>query len=420
MSSLIGSDAPSWHRHRHYPLLRLVVALVIAAIGNVGMYIVVVVLPDVQAQFGIARTGASLPFTCTMLGFGLGGVAMGPLVDRYRITRPVLLGAAFLGVGMFLASQSDSVVLFGVASFLIGIGCSANFAPLVADISLWFDRRRGIAVALVASGNYLSGAIWPPIIQAMVVDHGWRFAYQFCAVFCVVAVAALAALLRPVPPVLAVDVATTPAQAKAARIAADADRPLGMHPNMLQALLILAGISCCVAMSMPQVHIVALCADLGYGTARGAQMLSVMLACGIVSRLIFGWISDYIGGAATLFISASLQAVALALFLPNQSLDILFVVSALFGLFQGGIVPSYALIVRQYFRPEQAATRVGLAIAATLVGMAIGGWASGAIFDWTSSYDAAFVHGIAWNLITVFIAGMLIVLHRSRYGTVLA
>ncbi|MDF3074866.1 MAG: transporter [Alphaproteobacteria bacterium] len=420
MSHLTVSDAPAWHRHRHYPILRLITSLAIATVGNVGMYIVVVVLPDVQAQFGIARTGASLPFTWTMIGFGLGGVAMGPLVDRYRITRPVMLGAVFLGSGMFLASQADSVIVFGIASFLIGIGCSANFAPLVADISLWFDRRRGIAVALVASGNYLSGAIWPPIIQAMVADHGWQFAYQFCAVFCFVLVCALSLLLRPVPPILAVHATPTAAQAQAARITADADRPLGMHPNVLQGLLLLAGISCCVAMSMPQVHIVALCADLGYGTARGAQMLSVMLACGIVSRLVFGWISDYIGGAATLFLSASLQAVALALFLPNQSLDILFVVSALFGLFQGGIVPSYALIVRQYFRPEQAATRVGLAIAATLLGMALGGWASGAIFDWTSSYDAAFVHGIAWNLITVFISGMLIVLHRRRYGAIMA
>ncbi len=420
MPHAYGPAASAWSHHPRYPLLRLLTSLAIATIGNVGMYIVVVVLPDVQAQFGVARTGASLPFTWTMIGFGIGGIAMGPLVDRYRITRPVMLGAAFLGGGMVLASQSDSVVTFGLASFLIGVGCSANFAPLVADISLWFERRRGIAVAMVASGNYLSGAVWPPIIQAMVEDQGWRFAYQFCAVFCVVTVLVLAQLLRPVPPVLTASETPTPAQAKAARIAADADRPLGMPPNVLQGLLILAGISCCVAMSMPQVHIVALCADLGYGTARGAQMLSVMLACGIVSRLVFGWISDYIGGAATLLLSAGLQAVALALFLPNQSLDVLFGVSALFGLFQGGIVPSYALIVRQYFRPEQAATRVGLAIAATLLGMALGGWASGAIFDWTSSYDAAFVHGIAWNLVTVFIAGMLVILHRGRYGALTA
>lgn len=420
MSYNTGPGASAWRQHRHYPVMRLLTSLAIATIGNVGMYIVVVVLPDVQSQFGIARTGASLPFTWTMIGFGLGGIAMGPLVDRYRITRPVMLGAAFLGSGMVLASQADSVIVFGIASFLIGIGCSANFAPLVADISLWFDRRRGIAVALVASGNYLSGAIWPPIIQAIVEGNGWRFAYQFCAVFCVLTVCALALLLRPVPPVLVVTETPTPAQARAARIAADSDRPLGMRPNVLQGLLILAGISCCVAMSMPQVHIVALCSDLGYGTARGAQMLSVMLACGIISRLVFGWISDYIGGAATLLLSAGLQAVALILFLPNQSIEILFLVSALFGLFQGGIVPSYALIVRQYFRPAQAATRVGLAIAATLLGMALGGWASGAIFDLTGSYDAAFVHGILWNLITVFIAGMLVILHRSRYGTLTA
>ena len=411
---------PGWHRHPHYPVMRLIASLLLATIGGVGMYIVVVVLPEVQLQFGTARTGASLPFTWTMLGFGIGGIAMGPLVDRFRIVRPLLLGAAFLSAGLFIAASSDSIVVFGLASFLIGVGCSANFAPLVADISLWFHRRRGMAVALVASGNYLSGAVWPPIIQMIVEDHGWRSAYLFCAVFCLAAIFALSALLRPVPPVLAEIEEPTAAQAKAARITADADRPLGMHPNALQALLCLAGVACCVAMSMPQVHIVALCADLGYGSARGAQMLSVMLACGIVSRLFFGWISDYIGGAATLLASATLQAVALALFLPNQSLDVLFVVSALFGLFQGGIVPAYAMIVRQYFRPDQAATRVGLAIGATLLGMALGGWASGAIFDLTSSYDAAFVHGIAWNLITIAVAAMLVILHRRRYGTVAA
>ncbi len=418
MSHLTGPDTPAWHQHRHYPLIRLIASLAIATVGNVGMYIVVVVLPEVQGQFGIARTSASLPFTMTMLGFGFGGLAMGPLVDAYRIVRPMLLGAMLLGIGFLIASLSDSVVLFAVASFLIGVGCSANFAPLVADISLWFTRRRGIAVALVASGNYLAGALWPPIVDTMVVDHGWRFAYLFFAVFSPTAVFALSALLRPVPPVLAIEVPSTTSDAM--RTPRNPDRPLGMRPGALQVLLCIAGIACCVAMSMPQVHIVALCADLGYGTARGAQMLSLMLFCGIISRLTFGWISDHIGGAATLLLGATLQAIALALFLPNQSLDILFVVSGLFGLLQGGIVPSYAMIVRDYFRPEQAATRVGVTIGATLLGMALGGWAAGAIFDWTGSYDAAFMHGIAWNLVTIVIAAMLVVLHRRHYSAVAA
>ncbi|MFN0038577.1 MAG: MFS transporter, partial [Burkholderiales bacterium] len=189
-------------------------------------------------------------------------------------------------------------------------------------------------------------------------------------------------------------------------------RPLGISPRALQGLLILAGTACCVAMSMPQVHLVAYCADLGYGPARGAEMLSLMLACGIVSRVSFGWISDRIGGLRTLLLGSSLQGVALLFFLPYDGLVSLYLIAAMFGLFQGGIVPSYAIIVREYFPPAQAGARVGAVIMATQFGMALGGWMSGAIFDWTGSYHAAFLHGIAWNLVNVACA--LWLLRRSR------
>ena len=177
-------------------------------------------------------------------------------------------------------------------------------------------------------------------------------------------------------------------------------------------LLCVAGVSCCVAMSMPQVHIVAYCTDLGFGAAQGAQMLSLMMAAGIVSRLLSGWVSDHIGGLRTLMLGSVLQGVALLLFLPFDGLVPLYVVSGLFGLFQGGIVPSYALIVREYFTPKEAGARVGTVLMATLLGMALGGWMSGAIFDWTGSYRAAFVNGIAWNLVNVGIVGFL--LYRVR------
>jgi MFS family permease len=238
-------------------------------------------------------------------------------------------------------------------------------------------------------------------VQHLIVTEGWRSAYIFVGLFSLGATVALAWLLRPAPPKRIVAALGTASSTVI-------NPPFGLSANQLQALLCLSGVSCCVAMAMPQVHIVALCADLGYGSTRGAQMLSVMLSCGIVSRLLFGWISDHIGGVRTLLLGASLQAVALGLFLPNQSLDVLFLVSALFGLFQGGIIPSYAMIVREYFPPRQAGTRVALTLMATLLGMALGGWASGAIFDLTSSYDAAFVHGIAWNLVTIAITSMLV------------
>jgi sugar phosphate permease len=196
--------------------------------------------------------------------------------------------------------------------------------------------------------------------------------------------------------------------ASAPRAAGD----LGISPLSLQILLAVAGVACCVAMSMPQVHIVAYCGDLGFGAARGAQMLSLMLACGIASRLISGVICDRIGGLRTLLLGSVLQGTALLLFLPFDSLASLYVISALFGLFQGGIVPSYAIIVREYFPPAEAGARVGTVLMCTLLGMALGGWMSGKVFDLTGSYQAAFVNGVAWNLLNL--AVVIFLLWRVR------
>jgi len=395
-----------------YPWLRLITSLLLGTIGSCGMYVVAVALPEIQAEFGTARTGASLPYMFTMIGFAGGSIAMGVLTDRFRVLTALLVGAAVLGVGYGVAAQARTVLEFSMASMIVGFGCSASFGPLIADISLWFVRRRGIAVAIVACGNYAAGALWPPFVQHLIVTGGWRATYVFVGLFSLGSTASLALLLRPAPPqriVAALGTAST---------SSVISPPFGMSSNTVQALLCLSGVSCCVAMAMPQVHIVALCADLGYGSTRGAEMLSVMLSFGIVSRLLFGWISDHIGGVRTLLLGASLQAVALGLFLPNQSLDVLFIVSALFGLFQGGIIPMYAVIVREYFPPKETGVRVGVALMFALFGMALGGWMSGAIFDLTGSYQAAFLNGIAWNLINVSI--MVWLLMRSRGRRVLA
>jgi MFS family permease len=285
------------------------------------------------------------------------------------------------------------------------LGCSATFAPLVADTSLWFTRNRGIAVAICASGNYLAGTIWPPILQHFFESVGWRATYIGAGIFCLVAMVPLALLLRRRAPALT---------ASAAAGGDKSDRPLGLSTNALMVLLCIAGVACCVAMSMPQVHIVAYCTDLGYGAARGAEMMSLMLGFGIISRLASGWICDRIGGLRTLLLGSVLQGVALLLFLPFNGLVSLYVVSALFGLFQGGIVPAYAIIVREYFPAKEAGARVGIVIMATLGGMALGGWMSGLVFDLTGSYRAAFLNGIGWNLLNVTIAVWL--LRRSRGG----
>jgi MFS family permease len=380
-----------------YAYLRLGTALLLMTIGGAGMYGVVVALPPVQAEFGVARGDASLPYTLTMIGFGLGGVLMGRLSDRFGVIVPMLIGGVSLGLGFIAAGMSGSLLQFSLAhGLLIGLlGCSATFAPLVADISLWFTRRRGMAVAICISGNYLAGAVWPPVLQHFFDTAGWRATYIGVGIFCLASILPLAFLLRRRPPL--------PVASATAFSGTRLERPLGLSPNALLALLCIAGVACCVAMSMPQVHIVAYCGDLGYGAARGAEMLALMLGCGIVSRLASGWICDRIGGLRTLLLGSALQGIALAMFLPFDGLVSLYIVSAMFGLFQGGIVPAYAIIVRELFPPGEAGARTGVVLMATLFGMALGGWLSGAIFDMTGSYRAAFVNGIGWNLLNLTI-----------------
>ncbi len=382
-----------------YACLRLGAALILMTIGGVGMYSMAVALAPVQAEFSADRGGASLPYTLTMIGFGLGGILMGRLSDRFGVFVPVLIGGASLGTGFIAAGLAPGLLPFTlVHGVLIGLfGCSATFAPLVADTALWFNRHRGIAVAICASGNYLAGAVWPPILQYFFERAGWRATYVGVGIFCAVSISALAFVLRKRPPALE-------ASSQESFSSRRSEMPLGLSPNALMVLLSVAGVACCVAMSMPQVHIVAYCSDLGYGAARGAEMLSLMLGFGIVSRLLSGWISDRIGGLRTLLLGSALQGVALVLFLPFDGVVSLYVVSAMFGLFQGGIVPAYALIVREYFSAAEAGTRTGIVLMATLFGMAFGGWVSGAIFDLTGSYRAAFVNGIAFNLVNLTIA----------------
>lgn len=397
-----------------YAWTRLMVTLALMTIGSAPMYVIAVVLPTAQAEFGVARADASMPYTALMIGFGLGGLLMGRLADRFGIVVPLMVGAASLSAGYVLAGLSGGIAGFTVAhGLLLGFaGSSATFAPLVADTSLWFVRRRGIAVAICASGNYVAGALWPPLVQHFTATEGWRSTYIGLGVLCAVVLPLLALCMRPRPPAAVAGIAR-------AANTAPSERPFGLSMTQAQVLLCIAGVACCVAMSMPQVHIVAYCGDLGYGAARGAEMLSLMLATGIVSRLVSGLICDRIGGLRTLLLGSVLQGLALLLFLPFDGLVSLYVISALFGLFQGGLVPSYAIIVREHFPPREAGARVGAVLMATLFGMALGGWMSGKVFDLTGSYQAAFVNGVAWNLLNLGIVVLLIVLHR-RAGRVAA
>ena len=388
---------------------RMLVSLLYSSIGGAGMWAVVVVLPAMQAEFSVERGEASLPYTFTMAGFAFGNLMMGRLIDRHGTALPLALAAATLGSGFILTGLAPALWMVTILQgLLIGVASGAAFAPLLADISHWFFRRRGIAVACVASGNYIAGTFWPLVMQPLMAAGGWRMTYITIGVTCLALMMPLAAMLRRASP-RGLAPSARPGQAAQFRPA-----ETGLTPGQLQFLLVIAGLGCCIAMSMPQVHIVAYCADLGYGVARGAEMLSLMLAAGIVSRLASGWLADRIGGVRTLIIGSVGQGLALLFYIPFDGLASLYLVSFIFGLAQGGIVPSYAIIVREYMPAEQAGQRTGLVIMATIVGMAIGGWMSGEIYDFTGSYAAAFINGIAWNLVNL--AAMSLILWRTRRG----
>jgi MFS family permease len=385
---------------------RLIIALAIASVGSIGMWSVVVSLPQVQAEFGGTRGGAALAYTMAMMGFGVGGVLTGKLTDRFGIVPAISVGILAMFVGYIAAGFATALWQFTLVHFLIGLSASATFGPLMAEATHWFVRRRGIAVTIAASGNYFAGAIWPSLIERGIANYGWQTTHLAIGIMGAVAMSLLVLLLWS-------DMRSSEQRAQGAATSGRSI-DLGISPNALTAILALASFSCCVAMAMPQVHIVAYCGDLGYGAARGAEMLSLMLAFGIVSRIGSGFIADRLGGLAILLIGSVAQAAALFMYLFFDGLTSLYVVSALFGLFQGGIVPSYAIIVRETMPVREAATRVGIVIMVSVVGMSFGGWISGVIYDLTGSYQTAFLHGLAWNALNICIAVTLMLRSRNR------
>jgi MFS family permease len=380
-----------------YAWWRLMICLLLSTIGGAGLWVGVVAMPKIQADFGVDRADASLSYTALMIGFGLGGVLVGRLVDRFGALLPVLLAAVCIGSGFYLAAQTTSIwELTLINGCLIGFGASATFAPLMADVSQWFVRRRGTAIAICASGNYLAGVLWPMTMRYLLTIGDWRQAYVIIGGLCV-------ALMLPLSLFL---IKRAPTEEDQDEMAVAAGRESRRYRSPMprwavQIVMLGAGVACCVAMSMPQVHIVAYCVDLNFGVARGAEMLSSMLATGVISRLASGMIADRIGGVRTVLLGSYLQCLTLMLYIPFDGLLSLYVVSAMFGLAQGGIVPSYAVVVREYFPAREAGMRISLVMMSTILGMALGGWLSGVIFDITGSYTAAFVHGVAWNVLNM-------------------
>ena len=378
---------------------RLTICSVIGLFINIGIWSVVVVLPEIEREFNSSRASSALPYTFTLAGFAIGNFIIGSIVDRIGIAKATIYASLLISSNFLLCSLSDSLLIITSSHFFLGLGTAVGFGPLIADITHWFVKRRGIAVAIIASGNYLSGVVWSPLIGIMLSSFTWRDIYLSIAI---------------VLPTVAIPIAFLLLN-KTTKIKSDTENDfyannsklVKISGGRLQFLLGMAGIGCCIAMAMPQVHIVAYCVGLGFGATIGASMLSVMLASGIISRIMFGLCADRIGSLSTLILSSALQMISLIFFIPFDGMISLFVVSAIFGLSQGGIVPSYALVVRHFLPAREAGQRIGIVLMLTIFGMAIGGWMSGFIFDQTGSYKMAFLNGILWNIFNLGILSWL-------------
>ena len=380
----------------HYSWFRLLITFLIGTSLNIGMWAIVIVLPDIQKEFNFNRGEVSVLFSFTMVGFALGNFILGKLVDKYGIILTLLFASFTVVLGFFISAFSYSLILLIFCHVMIGFGTAAGFGPLMSDISFWFSKRRGIAVSVAASGNYFSGIIWPFLISAVFINtFDWRFLYVLFGIIAVILTIPLSFLLRKKIDKSILDKETTEANQKLSE--------KFISPSLLLIILIMASIACCVAMSMPQIHIVALCVDLGFSPIVGTNMLSLMLAGGVISRIISGVAVDYFGGFKVLLVGSSLQCLALFLYLPFDGLTSLYLVSLIFGLAQGGIVPSYAVILREYLPPQNIASKIGIVLMATIFGMAFGGWVSGFIFDLSGSYSLAFLNGIIWNVINILL-----------------
>ncbi|HAD38342.1 MAG TPA: MFS transporter [Gammaproteobacteria bacterium] len=385
-----------------YPLIRLATVLALMTLGCSAMYAGVMVLEPLALELDTGRGNSSLIYGTFMIGFALGGVFMGQLADRMGIMIPALIGSLALPAGFYLAAHASSILEICLAfSLLCGfLGSSFSMAPLIADISHWFSRRRGLAVGIAFSGSYVAGAIWPPILQRMFDAQGWRESFVDLALLTLILMALLSLLLYPRSPINEQLPTASSANSNLTNSAISA--------GTLQSLIYLAGFGCCVAMAMPQVHIVPYVMDLGHPAIRGAEMLGLMLGFGVISRIGSGWLSDRIGGLATLVLGSALQLAVLIAFLTGNSLVFLYGISIAFGLSQGGIVPSYTIILRAFFPPKQAGWRISTSFLFTVAGMAFGGWIAGLLYDLTGSYTVSFLNAIGFNILNLWVAASLL------------
>lgn len=364
-----------------------------------------VALKPIAADLGSLRTVPSFAYSLLMIGAGVGGVAMGLWMDKRGIIQPVLFGAIMIGLGAILAGQSESRWNLYVANgILIGLlGKSAMIAPLVTNATRWFDRRRGLAVAIIASGQGVAGAIWPPILRYLNDSVGWRDTYLYYGVFVLVTMVPLALLLRH-------KAVVTPADQ--VRAASAKQNILGLKPNVVQSILCGATVCCCAAMAMPIVHLISHATDIGFAKARAAELLSYLFIAAFFSRIGFGMLVDRIGAFPTLLIGSACQMIMLTVFAVVESHTGLYIAAVMFGLGFAGIMPCYPSIIRVLFPVTELGWRVACQYLFAAIGMALGGWLGGAIFDLTGSYSYAFLTGAGFNFVNLMLVAFLFTRHN--------
>jgi MFS family permease len=377
------------------------VALAILSFSYGSPLLIVVGLKPITAGLDTVRQVTSLAAAFTWIGTGAGGILMGWLADRFGIHRTVIFGAVMIAVGLAVSAIGTIWALFvGHALFLGLLGNGAMFPPLLVYVSRWFDRRRGTALALIASGQYIAGMVWPSLFELAIARWGWQATMIGYGAIVVLAIPPLAVLFLHPPP--------AHSHAAESASAARGRGKLGLSPNLVLGLLCAAGFCCCVPMALPQSHLVAFCSDIGIPPAQGAAMLSVMTGCAFVSRQFWGWLADRVGGLLTLMLGSACQALAISAFLLTQNEAGLFAVSAAFGLGFSGIVPAYVLIVRELFPSAEASWRVPTVLFVSMGGMAFGSWFAGALYDHFGYYAPAFATGAAFNVLNLTIIGLLL------------
>jgi MFS family permease len=389
------------------------VALTVLSLSYGAPLVTVVALKPIAAEFGTTRSAPALAVSLTYIGSGMGGIVMGWIAGRVGLRRVVIACGLMIVLGLVLASYGGLYQLYASNLLLIGfLGAAGMFSPMMAYVTAWFDRHRGSAIALVSSGQYAAGALWPLLLQVGIDELGWRRTMRLYAVVIAVTIPPLAAVFFRRPPEFA------PHPSAAAR-AASFTPVAGIPPYLVQAMLAGAIFCCCVTMSIPLAHIVAYCSDIGIGPRPGAAMLSLQLAAGVIAQQLWGWVADRLGGLRTILFASASMAAATTGFLLTQNEFALFSVSALFGLAFGGLIPGYILAIREIFPAAEATWRIPLVLFPGALGMAAGGWMAGLIYDAWGFYAPAFMAGIAFNLVNLVLLGTLVPRHR-RPGPLLA